>query len=69
MDFLGHENVVEVAIFAPIAAYPHIRELAGLSVRGKHEPVRATGNRLHEYACSDYGSQQGTWFVCCHGWA
>jgi len=28
----GHDNVVEVAVFAPVAAYAPIRELAGLAV-------------------------------------
>lgn len=32
MEFLGHENVVEVAVFAPPAAYSSIRELASLNV-------------------------------------
>ncbi|KAG8921511.1 protein with putative role during mitosis [Tulasnella sp. 417] len=48
MDFLGHENVVEVAIFAPIAAYPHIRELAGLSTTDRNKAPGlfvATGGR------------------------
>lgn len=29
----GHDNAVEVVAFAPVAAYPSIRELAGLAVR------------------------------------
>lgn len=33
MELRGHDHVVEVAIFAPIAAYAAIRELGGLSVR------------------------------------
>lgn len=32
MEFRGHDNVVEVVVFAPIAAYPAIRELAGIPV-------------------------------------
>ena len=32
MEFRGHDNVVEVAAFAPISAYPAIRELGGLPV-------------------------------------
>lgn len=32
MDFRGHEHVVECAVFAPVVAYPSIRELAGLGV-------------------------------------
>jgi len=35
MDFLGHENIVEVAVFAPPNSYPSIRELAGLSTSDK----------------------------------
>ena len=34
--------MIEVAIFAPVAAYPAIRELAGISVR------------LHYCTCSDW---------------
>ena len=33
MEFRGHDNAVEVVVFAPAHAYPAIRELAGLSVR------------------------------------
>ena len=32
MEFRGHDNVVEVVAFAPIAAYAAIRELGGLPV-------------------------------------
>ena len=32
MEFRGHDNVVEVVAFAPIAAYTSIRELAGIPV-------------------------------------
>jgi hypothetical protein len=32
MELRGHEHVVEVAVFAPVAAYPAIRELGGLTV-------------------------------------
>ncbi|KAG8908519.1 protein with putative role during mitosis [Tulasnella sp. 403] len=37
MDFLGHDNVVEMAVFAPVAAYPYIRELAGLSTTDRNK--------------------------------
>ncbi|KDQ61138.1 hypothetical protein JAAARDRAFT_32141 [Jaapia argillacea MUCL 33604] len=30
MELRGHDNVIEVVVFAPVAAYPAIRELAGL---------------------------------------
>lgn len=33
MEFRGHDNAVEVVVFAPVHAYAAIRELAGLSVR------------------------------------
>jgi platelet-activating factor acetylhydrolase IB subunit alpha len=33
MELRGHEHVVEVVTFAPIAAYSALRELAGLPVR------------------------------------
>ena len=33
MELRGHEHDVEVVIFAPIAAYAAIRELAGIPVR------------------------------------
>jgi hypothetical protein len=32
MELRGHEHVVECAVFAPIVAYPAIRELAALGV-------------------------------------
>jgi platelet-activating factor acetylhydrolase IB subunit alpha len=32
MELRGHENAVEVVAFAPPAAYPAIRELAGIPV-------------------------------------
>jgi len=32
MELRGHEHVVECAVFAPVIAYPAIRELAGLPV-------------------------------------
>lgn len=31
-ELRGHDHVVEVAVFAPIASYPAIRELAGITV-------------------------------------
>jgi platelet-activating factor acetylhydrolase IB subunit alpha len=33
MELRGHEHVVEVVTFAPVAAYSAIRELAGIPVR------------------------------------
>ena len=30
MEFRGHDHVVECAIFAPIVAYPFIREMIGV---------------------------------------
>ena len=33
MELRGHEHVVECAVFAPVIAYPAIRELAGIQVR------------------------------------
>ncbi|KAL0946571.1 hypothetical protein HGRIS_012774 [Hohenbuehelia grisea] len=48
MEFRGHDNVVEVVAFAPIAAYPAIRELAGIpnvdKVK-KHGSFVVTGSR------------------------
>lgn len=35
MELRGHDHVVEVIAFAPISAYPPIRELGGLPVRPK----------------------------------
>ena len=32
MELRGHDNVVEVVVFAPISAYKSIQELAGLVV-------------------------------------
>ena len=33
MEFRGHDHVIETVVFAPVAAYPAIRELAGLPVK------------------------------------
>lgn len=33
MEFRGHDNAVEVVVFAPATAYGAIRELAGIPVR------------------------------------
>jgi len=33
MEFRGHDHIIEIAVFAPVVAYPAIRELAGLPVR------------------------------------
>lgn len=38
MEMRGHEHDVEVVVFAPIAAYPAIRELAGIPVRALKTP-------------------------------
>lgn len=38
-EFRGHENVVEVAVFAPVASYAAIRELAGIAVRLQSPPL------------------------------
>lgn len=32
MELRGHEHTIEVAVFAPIAAYAAIRELGGIPV-------------------------------------
>jgi len=40
MEFRGHEHVVECAVFAPIIAYPAIRELAGVGVSDSHPPQK-----------------------------
>jgi len=41
MDFRGHENVVEIAIFAPSRVYPAFRQLGGLpaSTSKEKEPA------------------------------
>jgi hypothetical protein len=45
MEMRGHENDVEVVVFAPIAAYAPIRELAGIPV-GAHRSLLHTSNTL-----------------------
>ncbi|KAI0811223.1 nuclear distribution protein PAC1 [Irpex lacteus] len=48
MEFRGHDNAVEVVVFAPVYAYPAIRELAGLTNVDKHTrpgAYVATGGR------------------------
>lgn len=48
MELRGHEHVVEVITFAPVAAYPAIRELAGLPKTERNEKPGAfvaTGSR------------------------
>lgn len=32
MEFRGHDNDVEIVVFAPVTAYGPIRELAGIPV-------------------------------------
>jgi platelet-activating factor acetylhydrolase IB subunit alpha len=41
IELLGHDHVVEIVTFAPIAAYAAIRELAGIPV-GTFLPERQT---------------------------
>lgn len=46
VELRGHEHVVEVAVFAPVAAYPAIRELGGLTVSAATPScLRASTNR------------------------
>ncbi|KAI0703560.1 miller-Dieker lissencephaly protein [Cytidiella melzeri] len=48
IEFRGHDNAVEVVVFAPVYAYPAIRELAGLTNVDKHTrpgAYIATGGR------------------------
>ena len=41
-ELRGHENAVEAVAFAPISAYPAIRELAGIAVSAPHLHVMDT---------------------------
>ncbi|GAA5979166.1 hypothetical protein JCM11641_008447 [Rhodosporidiobolus odoratus] len=44
VELRGHEHVIEVAVFAPIAAYPAIRELAGIAApSGRSEEGKVVG--------------------------
>ncbi|KAG8932142.1 protein with putative role during mitosis [Tulasnella sp. 419] len=48
LELLGHEHILEVAIFAPVSAYPYIRELAGLATTDRSRAAGlfvATGSR------------------------
>ncbi|KAG9127299.1 phosphatidylinositol kinase- protein kinase tor1 [Ceratobasidium sp. 392] len=48
MEMRGHENVVEVVVFAPVAAYPAIHELASIESADKNKTPGqyiATGSR------------------------
>ncbi|BGO89457.1 hypothetical protein NBRC10512v2_001415 [Rhodotorula toruloides] len=43
-ELRGHEHVIEAAVFAPVAAYPAIRELAGMTVpSGRSAEAKAVG--------------------------
>lgn len=49
-ELRGHEHVVECSVFAPLAAYPALRELAGSQANPKgdkstHGLYLATGSR------------------------
>jgi WD40 repeat protein len=49
-DLRGHDHVVEAVVFAPLAAYPALRELAGMPSNAKEEKSThglfvATGSR------------------------
>jgi platelet-activating factor acetylhydrolase IB subunit alpha len=39
MELRGHENVVEVVVFAPVAAYAAIQELASIEVSASYKSV------------------------------
>lgn len=47
MELRGHENVVETIVFAPVNAYPAIRELGGIVGDRSKQPglYAATGGR------------------------
>lgn len=60
MEFRGHDHIIEIAVFAPVVAYPAIRELAGLPVRTRL-PIKSsklltipTGKRQVHQACLVY---------------
>lgn len=40
MEFRGHDNAVEAVVFAPVYAYPAIRELAGVTVSTLRSIIR-----------------------------
>jgi len=46
MEMRGHEHDVEVVVFAPIAAYAAIREVAGIPV-SVHRSFLPASNNLH----------------------
>ena len=43
MELRGHDHVVECAVFAPIASYAAIRELAGITVSARDEKAKEPG--------------------------
>lgn len=61
MELRGHDHQVEVVVFAPIASYNAIRELAGV-------PVRSRGVlRIYLTLRSEHGSGEKAWHICRHG--
>ena len=46
-ELRGHENAVEAVAFAPISAYPAIRELAGIAVSAPYHHGLRTPRILH----------------------
>lgn len=61
MELRGHDHQVEVVVFAPIASYNAIRELAGVPVRSRD--VLRINLTLH----SEHGSGEEAWYICRHG--
>jgi hypothetical protein len=57
MEFRGHENDVEVVVFAPIAAYSPIRELAGIPV--SDTPVLSPKGSIIQCRCRTRISPSG----------
>ena len=59
MELRGHDHVVEVVTFAPIAAYSAIRELAGIPVRLIPSVLAIT------YQTAEYGPVNTPRVICC----
>ena len=60
VELRGHENVVETIVFAPVNAYPAIRELGGIVGDRSKQPglYAATGGRDHVRGASESCSGQ-----------
>jgi len=44
MEFRGHDNVIEIVVFAPVVSHPAIREMAGITGVMREDKTKASAN-------------------------